>query len=75
MPDAARHATERNVSIREPIASRARRGELDHEKAYALDSLRKLRNALVHQSKSVKPGDVEESLATMRRLWQGIQHR
>ena len=73
--DDARHATERNVSIREAIASLARRGALDHEKAYALDSLRKFRNALVHQSKSVKPGDVEESLATMRRLWQGIQHR
>ena len=73
--DDARRATERNVSIREAIASLAKRGELDQEKAYALDSLRKFRNALVHQPKSVRPGDVEESLATMHRLWQGIQHR
>ena len=71
--DDARRATERNVSIREAIASLERRGKLDHEKAYALDSLRRFRNALVHQPKSVEPGDMEESLATVHRLWQDIQ--
>ena len=71
--DNARRRTERNVSTREAIASLARHGELDQERAYALDSLRKLRNALVHRPKSVKLGEVEESLATMGRLWQGIR--
>ena len=73
--DDARHATERNVSIREAIALLAKRGDLDHEKAYALDSMRKLRNALVHQSKSVKLPEVEGSLAEVRRLLHEVQRR
>jgi hypothetical protein len=64
----ARRLTERNVSIREAITSLAKRGVLDVEQAATLDAMRKFRNALVHQPKTVSPGAVEEWIGTVRQL-------
>jgi hypothetical protein len=64
----ARRATKRNVSVREAIASLAKRGRLREEQAQLLDSLRRFRNAVVHQPTTVKPGALEEWLSTIRRL-------
>lgn len=64
----ARRATERNVSVREAIASLSKRGQLDQEQAYLLDSLRRFRNAVVHQPRTVQAGALEEWISTTRRL-------
>jgi uncharacterized protein YutE (UPF0331/DUF86 family) len=64
----ARRLTERNVSVREAITSLAKRGALDAEQAATLDALRKFRNALVHQPKTVSPSAVEEWMGTVRQL-------
>lgn len=64
----ARRVTERNVSLREAIASLSKRGLLGEEQAYMLDSLRRFRNAVVHQPTTVQPGALEEWLSTTRRL-------
>jgi hypothetical protein len=69
----ARRETERNVSVREAISSLAKRGHLDQEKALTLDSLRKFRNAVVHQPRSVETGALEEWLSIARRLWRDLQ--
>jgi Protein of unknown function DUF86 len=64
----ARRLTERNVSVREAITSLAKRGVLNAEQAATLDALRKFRNALVHQPKTVSPSAVEEWIGTVRQL-------
>jgi hypothetical protein len=62
----ARRVTERNVSVREAIASLGKRGRLDQEQALMLDSLRRFRNEVIHQPKTVQPGALEEWLGTTR---------
>jgi hypothetical protein len=64
----ARRVTERNVSVRDAIASLSKRGLLGDEQVYLLDSLRKFRNAVVHQPASVNAGALEEWLITTRQL-------
>jgi hypothetical protein len=66
--DEARRRTERNVSLREAIASLAKRGVLDSEQALTLDGLRKFRNALVHQPRTVTTGAIGEWIDTLRQL-------
>ncbi len=70
----ARRATQKNVSVREAIASLSKRGRLNHEQAYLLDSLRRFRNSVVHQPATVEAGALEEWLATTRRLVRDLQH-
>lgn len=64
----ARRLTERNVSVREAITSLAKRGVLNLEQATTLDAVRKFRNALVHQPKTVTHGAVDEWIDTVRQL-------
>jgi hypothetical protein len=66
--EGARRLTERNVSVREAIAALAKRGTVDPDQAAKLDTLRKFRNALVHQPKSVERDSLEEFLSTARQL-------
>jgi hypothetical protein len=69
----ARRITERNVSVREAIASLAKTGQLDSQQAILLDSLRRFRNAVVHEPKTVETGALEEWLSTTRQLWRGLR--
>jgi hypothetical protein len=66
--DEARRRTERNVSLREAIVGLAKRGVLDSEQAATLDALRKFRNALVHQPRTVTTGAIAEWIDTVRQL-------
>lgn len=64
--DTARRATERNVSVREAIASLRQRGRLAEEQAYQLDALRRFRNAVVHKPATVDPEELAEWLNRVR---------
>jgi hypothetical protein len=66
--DEARRVTQRNISVREAITALSRRGTLSLEQAAQLEALRKFRNALVHQPRSVEPGTLVEWLGTARQL-------
>jgi hypothetical protein len=64
----AREQTERNVSVREAITSLARLGHLTAQQAASLDSVRKLRNTVVHQPKNLSPTTVDELMPIVRQL-------
>jgi hypothetical protein len=64
----ARRVTERNVSVREAIASLAKRGELQQDQAALLDSLRRFRNEVVHKPAKVHSSALREWLETTDRL-------
>jgi len=55
------------------IASLAKTGQLDSQQAILLDSLRRFRNAVVHEPKTVEAGALEEWLSTTRQLWRGLR--
>ena len=65
---AARRLTERNVSVREAIAALAKRGEINQEQAATLDALRRFRNMVVHQPKTIATGALREWLETAQKM-------
>jgi hypothetical protein len=64
----ARQVTERNVSMREAISVLAKKGILSAESARQLDSLRRIRNSVVHEPGTVGEGVVREWLPLVREL-------
>ncbi len=68
----ARRITERNVSIREAIWALAKNERITQETAKELDSLRDLRNAIVHQPGKVNPAAVHTWLPRLDMLKRAV---
>ncbi len=68
MLEAARQITARDVSIREAISVLAKYDRLTSEQAAQLDALRKLRNAAVHQTNTIKNRTLQAGLLELRKL-------
>jgi len=64
----ARQRTERNISLREAIHVLAKEGTLSPETARQLESLRSLRNAVVHKPDTVTASALREMLPLVRKL-------
>ena len=71
--ESARRETERNVSVREAIATLAKRGAIDHDQAAVLDSLRKFRNEVVHTPSRANPQSLAEWHAILREAIRAFQ--
>ncbi len=66
--ETARRITERNVSVREAIWALARGEKISPETAKELDSVRELRNFIVHQPSTVNPSAVQSWLPRLHML-------
>jgi hypothetical protein len=64
----ARQRTQRNISLREAINVLAKDGILSPETARQLESLRSLRNSVVHKPETVTAGALREILPLVRKL-------
>ncbi|HWR51344.1 MAG TPA: FRG domain-containing protein [Bryobacteraceae bacterium] len=71
--DEARKATARNISIREAIGALEKQGTLTSSQAVLLDSVRKIRNVLVHEPNALHAGTLAAGLNTIRHLRQQLR--
>lgn len=70
--ETARRATERNVSVREAIAHLANQGTIPYRLADEIQSIRHLRNNLVHKPGSVDPKTARAGLEKVREFLRAI---
>ena len=64
----ARHLTQRNLSIGEAIDVLTRYERMPPETARAVHKIRRLRNAIAHNVRTVEPPEIDEALRHLREI-------
>ncbi|MDP6688912.1 MAG: hypothetical protein QF384_05390, partial [Alphaproteobacteria bacterium] len=68
-----RRITERNLSVREAISVLAKRGIISRDLAMQIQSIRKIRNSLVHRPSAIQSNKLGSWLDDLRQISQKIQ--
>jgi hypothetical protein len=66
--ETARHATEKNVSVREAIQQLSKKGVIPYSLAAQIEAIRHVRNNLIHKPGSVEPSAAREGLEQVREI-------